>query len=52
MKGFRSTKLVRLGIQAAKLPGNDHDWDIAFRAGFVKQAVERTYQEEKFISKD
>jgi hypothetical protein len=58
-----STKFVRLGaalslflyqaaIQAAKLPANDHNREIAFRVGFVEQIVERAYHEEKSISED
>lgn len=35
-----------------KFCGTDHDREIAFRTGFVDQAIERAYQEAKFTNED
>ena len=45
-------KQVDLSTFKQKFCGNDHDREIAFRTGFVEQAVERAYQEAKFLNED
>jgi cyclase len=43
---------VDLSAFKQKFCGNDHDREIAFRVGFIDQAIERAYQEAKFINED
>jgi hypothetical protein len=35
-----------------KFCGTDHDRTIAFKTGFIDQAIERAYQEAKFTDED
>jgi cyclase len=45
-------KQVDLSAFKKKFCGDDHDREIAFRMGFVDQAIERAYQETKFLNED
>jgi cyclase len=45
-------KKVDLAVFREKFCGKDHDREIAFRTGFVDEAIERAYQEAKFTNED
>jgi cyclase len=45
-------KQVDLTRYQKKFCGDDHDREIAFRVGFIDQAIERAYQEAKFTNED
>jgi cyclase len=45
-------KKIDLSAFQKKFCGSDHDREIAFKTGFIDQAIERAYQEAKFAAED
>ena len=48
----KTRKQVDLKAFPEKFCVSDHDRNSAFRTGFVDQAIERAYQETKFVNED